>query len=124
MAGPRLDPTQQQALTRWLDSVPALPAGEPTEASARGEALFASAGCPACHGGPAMTNNLTVDVGTGGTFQVPSLRGVRWRAPFLHAGCAPTLADRFGTCGGERHGAVATLSTAQIADLVAYLETL
>ena len=124
MAGPRLDPTQQQALTRWLDSVPALPAAEPTEASARGEALFASAGCPACHGGPAMTNNLTVDVGTGGSFQVPSLRGVRWRAPFLHAGCAAKLADRFGTCGGERHGAVATLSTAQIADLVAYLETL
>jgi cytochrome c553 len=124
MAGPALDAGQAQALTRWLDGIPSLPTAEPGDAAARGQALFAAAGCTACHNGPAMTNNLTVDVGTGGAFQTPSLRGVRWRAPFLHGGCAPTLADRFGTCGGDRHGAASSLSAAQIADLVAYLETL
>jgi hypothetical protein len=124
MAGPALDEGQQRALTHWLDGIPALPAAEPGEAAARGQAVFAAAGCAACHNGPAMTNNLTADVGTGGPFQTPSLRGVRWRAPFLHGGCAPTLADRFGACGGDRHGATSSLSAAQIADLVAYLETL
>jgi hypothetical protein len=124
MSGPRLDVGQQQALTSWIDSIPGLPGAEPSEASARGAMVFASAGCPACHNGPAMTNNLTVDVGTGGSFQTPSLRGVRWRAPYLHGGCAATLSDRFGTCGGDRHGAVSLLSAAQIVDLVAYLETL
>jgi hypothetical protein len=50
---------------------------------------------------------------------------VRWRAPYLHDGCAATLADRFGACGGgDRHGATSTLSSAELADLIAYLETL
>lgn len=128
MAGPALDEQQQRALTRFIDGIPALPesaaAAEPAE---RGRALFESAavGCAACHGGPAMTNNLTVDVGTGGRFQTPSLRGVRWRAPYLHDGCAPALAQRFGACGGgDRHGRTSHLSSAQLADLIAYLETL
>jgi hypothetical protein len=52
------------------------------------------------------------------------------RAPFLHDGCATTLTDRFGdrrvpTCGGgDLHGKTAHLTSAQIADLVAYLESL
>jgi hypothetical protein len=125
MSGPALDDGQQRELTRFIDSLPALPAGEATEAATRGQALFASSGCGACHVAPAMTNNLTVDVGTGGAFQTPSLRGVRWRAPYLHDGCAATLADRFGPCGGgDRHGVAGKLSAAEISDLVAYLETL
>ena len=69
---------------------------------------------------------MTVDVGTGGPFQVPSLRGVAWRAPFMHTGCAATLADRFaGACGGgDKHGVTSTLTASQIGDLTAYLETL
>jgi len=31
-------------------------------------------------------NNTTIDVGTGQPLQVPSLRGVSWRAPFMHNG--------------------------------------
>lgn len=72
-----------------------------------------------------MTNNQTVDVGTGGRFQVPSLIGVGSRAPYLHDGCAPTLTDRFGACGGgDLHGVTSTLSPADVGDLVAYLKTL
>jgi hypothetical protein len=72
-----------------------------------------------------MTNNQSVDVGTGGVFQVPSLVGVGWRAPFLHTGCAITLFDRFDpACGGSTHGDTRDLGKAQIADMVSYLETL
>jgi cytochrome c peroxidase len=68
---------------------------------------------------------MTVDVGTGGKFQVPSLVGVSQRAPFMHDGCAATLRDRFGPCGGgDKHGFTSQLTSAQITDLVAYLETL
>ena len=45
----------------------------------------------------------------------------------MHDGCAPTVAGRFTDprCGGgERHGRVSQLSPGQLADLVAYLETL
>jgi cytochrome c peroxidase len=64
-------------------------------------------------------------VNTGGDFQVPSLLGVGWRAPYLHQGCAPTLADRFNPCGGgDAHGRTSQLTTDQRVDLVAYLETL
>jgi hypothetical protein len=69
---------------------------------------------------------MTTDVGTGGLFQVPSLRGVGARAPFMHTGCAKTLADRFNPAcgGGDKHGVTSGLTTSQIADLVAYMETL
>jgi len=67
----------------------------------------------------------TANVGTGGTFKVPSLVGVGARAPFLHDGCAATLMDRFTTCGGgDLHGKTSQLTPAQLSDLVAYLETL
>ena len=95
-------------------------------ATVRGRDLFAgAAGCVTCHSGRRFTNNATVDVGTGGVFQVPSLVGVAHRAPFLHTGCAATLADRFGSCGGgDNHGATSGLGAADIADLVAFLSTL
>jgi hypothetical protein len=64
-------------------------------------------------------------VGTAGIFQVPSLIGVAARAPYLHDGCAPTLLDRFGPCGGgDRHGFTSNLSQGDLGDLVAYLESL
>jgi len=43
----------------------------------------------------------------------------------MHDGCAATLRDRFGACGGgELHGHTSQLTPAQIDDLVAYLESL
>ncbi len=63
----------------------------------------------------------------------PSLVGVSWRAPYLHAGCAPSLIDRFDLtlidaltglpCAGTLHGNTAQLDASQIADLVAYVQT-
>ena len=44
----------------------------------------------------------------------------------MHNGCAKTLADRFNpSCGGgDKHGVTSGLTSAQISDLVAYMETL
>ena len=101
-------------------------APEHAEIVLRGAALFGStASCSTCHSGAKLTNNTTVDVGTGGAFQVPPLVGVGWRTPLLHNGCASTIADRFGSvCSTKGHGDISKLSSKDIANLTAFLETL
>ncbi len=126
MSGPAIDDARIDGLRDWLFRLPA-PArpSRPADGVARGEALFQARGCPSCHAGPSFTNNETHDVGTGGAFQVPSLVGVGWRPPFLHDGCARTLAERFDPrCGADHHGDTRDLGAAQIDDLGAFLETL
>lgn len=129
MAGPLLRDDQHLALTKWIDRIPELPVSPPGDPAAadRGKALFAdtTVGCASCHSGPRLSNNASVNVGTGRALQVPSLRGLAFRAPYLHTGCANTLLDRFGACGGgDDHGKTSHLTPAQLADLVTYLETL
>lgn len=134
MSGPPLSGEQVDALYRWVDAIPTVPAGPPqdAEAVARGRALFSSAqvGCIGCHSGDKFTNGQVVQVGTatrrpgGQAYKVASLVNLANHAPFLHDGCAATLEQRFGACGSESHGHTRSLSPAQIADLVAYLETL
>lgn len=116
-----LDPNfSTRALGDWIDG---LSEKKSSHGDVRaGEAVFRSAGCASCHSGSAFTSNATVDVGTGGAFQVPSLRGLRWRGPWMHDGCAQTLEQRFEpACGGKRHG---TVSPADVPKLVAYLKSL
>ncbi len=128
MSGPNVADDQLHALSSWIDSIPLIPNSPPadTAAVARGQALFedSSIGCTGCHSGAKLTDNISVDVGTGSAFQVPSLRGVGYRSPFMHDGCATTLTDRFGGCGGTNHGNTASLTSNNIADLVSYLQTL
>jgi cytochrome c peroxidase len=127
MGGPRPNRGQVALFSNWLDQIPA-PERPNLDAAAvqRGEAIFhdATVGCGDCHAGDLLTNNLTVDVGTGGFFQVPSLVGLDARAPFMHDGCAPTLDARFGSCGGTTHGQTADIDEAARADLVQYLRSL
>jgi hypothetical protein len=127
------DPVTQQeewALGNWLDRIPA-PRGVVTDSAAvaRGEELFNSSetGCRSCHTGTLYTNNHIANVGTvgGGAIKVPSLIGVGGRAPYMHNGCAATLQDRFGACGGgDNHGHTSQLTSTELADLIAYLESL
>jgi len=128
MAGPILVSEYQAALANWIDAQPAFSRTDYDVAAAeRGRLLFESdeTRCATCHSGEALTNNATVNVGTGLGLQVPSLRGVSFRAPFLHDGCAPTLRDRFGSCGGgDAHGVTSQLGTAQVSDLVEYMKSL
>ena len=127
MGGALLRPDQLSALKGWLEQLPA-PRRPPVvddNARARGKALFeGKAGCSTCHSGSSYTNNATMDVGTGGAFQVPPLVGVGARAPLLHAGCATTLLERFTKCGTPAHANATTLQGTEIQDLVVFLETL
>jgi mono/diheme cytochrome c family protein len=117
------------ALGKWIDRQPALrlPAGDAAAVS-RGKELFHASAtqCASCHSGEALTNNQSADVGTGAVLQVPSLRGLGLRAPFMHNGCAKTLEERFNAdCGGgDKHGRTSQLSREQISDLTAFLRTL
>lgn len=123
----RLAPSDAWATSRWVDAIAPLPVRTIDDAAAvaRGQLLFESArlACATCHAGPALSDESSRDLGTGGTFQVPSLRGVGYRAPYFHDGCATTLDEALRVCGGAVH-ATSGASSAERADLVAYLATL
>lgn len=129
MGSEPLSVAHTQRLLEWIDAQPTIHTDSAVDgaAVARGEALYADAtvGCATCHGADGSRDLKTWDVGTGGFFQVPSLAGIAHRAPYMHDGCAPTLKDRFGPCGGgDAHGHTSHLTDADIDDLVAYLKTL
>jgi cytochrome c peroxidase len=128
MGGSALAGDELSVLEHWVLGVPSLPAPSWVDANAatRGKAIYENAGaaCSTCHSGPKLTNNETMDVGTGAAYQVPPLVGVGWRTPLMHDGCAATIADRFGSCSTSTHGDLTSLSPGDISDLSAYLETL
>lgn len=129
MGGSPPQASEVEALAGWLDALPTVPKAAPADPQAvlRGKQLFedATVGCAGCHSGAHFTNNATTSVGTGAGFQVPSLVDVVAHAPYMHTGCAPTLAARFDPkCGGTSHGQTAQLTAAQLADLVSYLQSL
>ncbi len=125
MGGPKIDKEHVGTVGHYLFTLPAPPKlRSEADAPAQGKELFGQR-CASCHSGTRLTNNQSVDVGTGEVLQVPSLVGIGWRAPFMHNGCASTLFDRFDpACGGAKHGDIADLTKAQIADIVAFVETL
>ena len=89
---------------------------------AEGRALFEDGdrGCLSCH--VKRARGATADIGRG-EFKIPTLAGIRYRAPFMHDGCAQTLRDRFTPeCGGKQHGG--TFTEGEKDALVRYLETL
>ena len=115
------------ALAQWLERLPAEPGVASADGAAlvRGKALFDSLGCSSCHAGERRMQAVSVDVGTGGAFQAPPLEGLLLRAPFLHDGCAASLAEVFGACaGGEAHGRASALDASALADLRSFLESL
>jgi mono/diheme cytochrome c family protein len=129
MGGVLQGPLRVAAFGDWLDGQPSFPAESSASADsiAHGSVLFndPELQCVTCHSGPKLTNNATVDVGTGKAFQVPSLLGLSGRAPYLHDGRAATLQDRFTALGGgESHGHTAQLTPGDLNDLIAFLGTL
>ncbi len=63
-------------------------------------------------------------MGTGGAFQVPTLLGLRHRAPYLHDGRAATIRGVLTDAYTDGHGSVSHLAPADLDALVAYLESL
>jgi DNA-binding beta-propeller fold protein YncE len=120
MAGFPLEPQQIEELASWLDTLPER-RGLPGERVEAGRAIFDRVGCAECHDGTVRENRTVAS----GTFQVPRLEGVAHRAPYLHDGCAPTIAAVFdGTCGAGTHGHTSVLTGTERADLIAYVESL
>ena len=120
MRGPTVGSDRVAAIDHFLGELRAMPAASSPDgaAVARGQAVYTGTGCATCHTGAMKTNNQSVDITTGGTFQVPSLVGVGWRAPYLHDGTASSLE---ALLQGPHAGA--KLSSTQISDLTAYLQT-
>ena len=111
----------------------------------RGEALFFGrrAGCASCHAGPSFTDAAGVmpekafhriDLPFSGDrglsevtgretdmarFRTPGLRNVAVSGPYLHDGSAKTLSQAI-----RRHRDATRLNDAEVADLVAFLNTL
>lgn len=129
LGGGGLRKDETRALAAFLESLPAPRA--PTRAAsrvARGRALFDSAelGCSTCHGGARLTDRERhAFAGTLDKVDTPSLVGLAASAPYYHDGSAATL-EALLTDRGMVHGMaeLGELGDAQLADLVAYLETL
>ena len=115
--------TNAEGFAAFLAEIPAAP----TSGTAP-PAVFVSAGCDTCHSGARYTDETNHDVGTldhgvRTSFQTPSLLGVGVRGPWMHDGCADTLAERFDpACGGADHGDA--LTPAQGVEMVEWLTTL
>jgi hypothetical protein len=124
MGGTTVDAPHARSVESWMAHLraPRESTGN-ADAITRGHALFEREGCTSCHAGARFTSAESHDVGTGGTFQVPSLVGAADRLPLMHTGCATSLRARFDpACGGDRHGPA--LSEAETNDLVAFLESI
>jgi mono/diheme cytochrome c family protein len=130
MGGAHQGPRHVSVMQSWMGKMPELPVSAPIASATsiqHGADLFVKANCNSCHAGALFTNNTNQDVGTdpsGRGFQVPSLLGVSNRAPFMHDGSVPTLKARFSSPGFTKHGNTANMTSADIDDMVAYLETL
>ncbi len=126
MRGPVLNEGQRDAFRRWLEGLAAPPRAPATDVAAaeRGQALFLGTGkCSTCHGEAGIPDSEPHDVGKEEPLQAPSLTGLRFRAPYMHDGCAWTLEQRFQpACGGAKHGG--TLTPAETSDVIVYLKTL
>jgi hypothetical protein len=42
----------------------------------------------------------------------------------MHTGCAATLTERFTKCATSAHGSTSNLTTSEVSDLVAFLNSL
>jgi len=119
----------QKALAAYLLSLPAFdrgrikPDGAPVEPATlsvrRGSATFVRLECNECHAPPAFTRPELEDIGTGGEFAIPTLRGVGVASRLGHDGRWPDLesAVRFSLAQQE-----ARLNADELAQLLSYLK--
>ncbi|HUS27808.1 MAG TPA: c-type cytochrome [Kofleriaceae bacterium] len=130
LGGRGLDKVQTEALAAYLEQLPKpiAPSRDSTQV-ARGEKLFDSAelGCRSCHDGKAFTDQ-DVHKFTSVTLpdaDTPSLLGLAASAPYYHDGSAATLESLLRD-RARVHGMAETakLNDTQVADLVAFLESL
>jgi YVTN family beta-propeller protein len=128
MQGDEISAEQTADLEAYLRTLPPAPAVGGTDASSRerGAKLFTQFDCNRCHTQPAFTSARVTDVKLKdeqglSKFNPPSLRGVSQNGPYFHDGRATTLTEVFSKF---QHQLETKLSDDEIADLVAYLNSL
>jgi YVTN family beta-propeller protein len=131
-------PDRAAAIDEYVKSLKPVPSprlrnGRLSVAAERGKEIFFNnaIGCAGCHRPPWFTDLKPHAVGTGkfdtesDRFYTPSLVEVWRTGPYLHDGSAPTLREAITTHNPHNaRGRTAELSPKQIADLVAYVESL
>jgi cytochrome c peroxidase len=131
MRGGKLTGRDREALEAYLLSLKPFDRGrlqtdggpvEPATLSARrGFAVFAKAECTVCHPAPSYTRGLLFDVGTGGKFAIPTLRGVSAAGPWGHDGRWPDLESAVRAISAAR---AVELSSEEMNKLLEYLKLL
>jgi cytochrome c peroxidase len=100
MGGAQLDAPNRAALLAYLRSIPAYDNGriepdgtpiEPSTISQRNGYRTFMEECASCHPPATFRRGLKFDIGTGGSFSVPTLRGLPRAGPYGHDGRWPTL---------------------------------
>lgn len=130
LGGSGITTADAKDLQAFLTSLPKprTPTVEDPQAVARGQELFESSttGCLNCHDGALSTDGKRHDLAADlPAVDTPSLIGLAQSAPYYHDGSAETLESLLRNNGSiHSMGRTSRLDDAQIADLVAYLETL
>ncbi|HTO70765.1 MAG TPA: cytochrome c peroxidase [Myxococcota bacterium] len=130
MRGAKLLGRDREALESFVLSISpfdrgrAAPDGTPIEpvtlSQRRGWAV-AEKNCFGCHKPPAYVRLLRYDVGTGGPFAVPTLRGVSEGGPYGHDGRWPDLDTAIRAIATEEK---TPISNDELAELIDYLKLL
>lgn len=126
MGGSGVPPEDLAGLATFVEQVrrPLPPTPGPARALARGERLFAQAGCGGCHAGDALTDGRAYALFGTGLLDTPTLRGVAATAPYLHDGRAETLREVLELSRDGVMGDLSGMSGAELDDLATFLETL
>lgn len=132
MQGPEPSQPDLDALQAYFETLDFVPSPHSVSPAARrGRVVFEAKACASCHGGPDFATPLVASVGLEEPddkykgFNPPSLRNVYNRGPFLHDGRAETLEEVL-----TQHHRPSKLAggpdptPAELADLIAYLNTL
>jgi cytochrome c peroxidase len=131
MRGARLEPEDLAALEAYVLSIPPFdngriqPDGVPVEpvtlSARRGSEVFVKAECKVCHPPPTYAHRFRFDIGTGGKWSVPTLRGVSQAGRLGHDGRWGTLEEAMTAILEHRQ---VELTNAEFHQLKAYLELL
>ena len=130
LGGTGLSEGEANDLQVYLESLPSprAPLARRVHAIERGRALFESPelACDACHSGTVYADGQMHEMASDlPRVDTPSLLGLARSAPYYHDGSAPTLRALL-LDNGRVHGmsSTAKMSSSQMDDLIAYLESL
>jgi cytochrome c peroxidase len=131
MQGASLSEDDFASLEAYVLSIPPYdngriqPQGDPVEpvtlSARRGFAVFGKAQCAVCHPPPTYAHRFRFDIGTGGKWSVPTLRGVSEAGRLGHDGRWADLEEAMTAILAHRE---VKLSNAEFYQLKAYLELL